>query len=148
MIGKFSKMQEKSQRKFFGFLFSRERGIRALYGSAHQIHDMIEEEKGKCSSQEAGMNQLRREISQAEVSREQLFAKAEEVRKQMAFNCSMAAQNRKEQKKLKEFLEYIARVERADLVRPLWEIFFMCFPVVTTTLHSLRKNVFAMMPVF
>lgn len=36
--------------------------------------------------------------------------------------------------------------ERADLIRVLWETFFMCFPVVTTTLHSFRKSVFAMVP--
>ena len=36
--------------------------------------------------------------------------------------------------------------KRADLVRTLWETFFMCFPVVTTTLHSFRKSVFAMVP--
>lgn len=219
-------------KKLFGFLFSRVREIRAVYGSAHQIRDMIEEEKGKCSNREAGMNQLRRDISQAEESRERLSVEAEEVQKHLSFNCSMAAQNQKEQKKLKEFLGYIAeveqevqvsadqwmnlepykiyslpkvyglrnqlflaalslfesyiilhkkpilnnlkllltkmhgdngnsfynwcsvlyngdapyKVERADLVRILWETFFMCFPVVTTTLHSFRKSVFAMVP--
>lgn len=219
-------------KKLFGFLFSRVREIRAVYGSAHQIRDMIESEKSKCSTREAGMNQLRRDISQTEESRERLSVEAEEVQKQLAFNCSMAAQNQKEQNELKEFLGYIAEVEqevqvpadqwmdldaykiyslpevyglrnqlflaalplfesyiilhkkpilnnlkllltkkdgdngnsfynwcgvlyngdapyaakRADLVRTLWETFFMCFPVVTTTLHSFRKSVFAMVP--
>ncbi|MBT9775377.1 hypothetical protein GPL15_02490 [Clostridium sp. MCC353] len=36
--------------------------------------------------------------------------------------------------------------KRAELVRILWETFFLCFPVVTTTLHSFRKKVFAMVP--
>ena len=219
-------------KKLFGFLFSRVREIRAVYGSAHQIRDMIEEEKGRCSSREARMNQLRQDISQAEESRERLSVEAEGVQKQLAFNCSMVEQNQKEREKLKEFLEYIAEVEqavqvpadqwmeleaykiyslrevyglrnrlflaalslfesyiilhkkpilnnlkllltkkdgdngtsfynwcsvlyngdapyaakRADLVRTLWETFFMCFPVVTTTLHSFRKSVFAMVP--
>ena len=57
-------------KKLFGFLFSRVREIRAVYGSAQQIRDMIEEENGKCSSREARMNQLRQDISQAEESRE------------------------------------------------------------------------------
>lgn len=219
-------------KKLFGFLFSRVREVRAVYGSARQIHDMIEEEKGRCSSREARMNQLRQDISQAEKSRERLSAEAEEVQKQLAFNGSMAEQNQKEREKLKEFLGYITEVEqavqvpaeqwmdleaykiyslpevyrlrnrlflaalslfecyiflhkepilnnlkllftkkdggnrksfynwcsllyngdapyaakRADLVRTLWETFFMCFPVVTTTLHSFRKSVFAMVP--
>lgn len=219
-------------KKLFGFLFSRVREIRAVYGSAQQIRDMIEEEKGKCSSREARMNQLRQDISQAEESRERLSVKAEEVHKQLAFNCSMAEQNQNEQQKLNEFLGCITKVEqavqvpadqwmdlepykiyslpevyglrnqlflaalplfesyiilhkkpilnnlkllltkkdgengnsfynwcsvlyngdapyaakRADLVRILWETFFMCFPVVTTTLHSFRRSVFAMVP--
>lgn len=219
-------------KKLFGFLFSRVREIRAVYGSAHQIRDMIEEEKGRCSSRETRMNQLRQDISQAEESRERLSVEAEEVQKQLVLHCSMAEQNQKEQEKLKEFLGYIAEVEqavqvpadqwmdleaykiyslpevyrlrnrlflaalslfesyiilhkkpilnnlkllltkkdgdngnsfynwcsvlyngdapyaakRADLVRTLWETFFMCFPVVTTTLHSFRKSVFAMVP--
>lgn len=222
----------KGIKKLFGFLFSRVREIRAVYGSAHQIRDMIEEEKGRRSSREARMNQLRQDISQAEESRERLSVEAEEVQKQLAFNCSMVEQNRKEREKLKEFLGYITEVEqavqvpadqwmdleaykiyslpkvyrlrnrlflaalplfecyiflhkkpilnnlkllftkkdrdngksfynwcsilyngdapyaakRADLVRTLWETFFMCFPVVTTTLHSFRKSVFAMVP--
>ena len=208
-------------KKLFGFLFSRVREIRAVYGSAHQIRDMIEEEKGRCSSREVRMNQLRQDISQAE-----------EVQKQLVLHCSMVEQNQKEREKLKEFLVYIAEVEqavqvpadqwmdleaykiyslpevyglrnrlflaalslfesyiilhkkpilnnlkllltkkdgdngnsfynwcsvlyngdapyaakRADLVRTLWETFFMCFPVVTTTLHFFRKSVFAMVP--
>lgn len=219
-------------KKLFGFLFSRVREIRAVYGSAYQIRDMIEAEKGRCSSREARMNQLRQDISQAEESREKLSAEAEEVQKQLAFNCSMVERNQKEREKLKEFLVYITEVEqavqvpadqwinleaykiytlpevyglrnrlflaalplfecyiflhkkpilnnlkllfnkkdgdkgnsfyngcgilyngdapyaakRADLVRTLWETFFMCFPVVTTTLHSFRKSVFAMVP--
>lgn len=219
-------------KKLFGFLFSGVHEIRAVYGSAQQIRDMIEEEKGKCSSREARMNQLRQDISHAEESRERLSAEADKVQKQLAFNFSMAEQNQNEQQKLKEFLEYIAKVEqavqvpadqlmdlepykiyslsevyglrnqlflaalplfesyiilhkkpilnnlkllltkkdgdngdgfynwcsvlyngdapyeakRADLVRTLWETFFMCFPVVTTTLHSFRKSVFAMVP--
>ena len=219
-------------KKLFGFLFSRVREIRAAYGSAHQIRDMIEAEKGKCSSREARVNQLRQDISQAEESRKRLSAEAEEVQEQLESKCSMAEQNQKEQQKLKEFLGYIAEVEkavqvpadqwmdlepykiynltevyelrnqlflaalplfesyiilhkkpilnnlkllltkkdgdngnsfynwcsilyngdapyaakRADLVRTLWETFFMCFPVVTTTLHSFRKSVFAMVP--
>lgn len=31
---------------------------------------------------------------------------------------------------------------KAALLRTLWETFFMCFPVVTTTLHSFRKSTF------
>ncbi len=219
-------------KKLFGFLFPRVREIRAVYGSAHQIRDMIEEEKGRCSSREARMNQLRQDVSQAEESRARLSAEAEKVQKQLAFNCSMVEQNQKEREKLKEFLGYITELEqavqvpvaqwmdleayeiytlkevyklrnrlflaalslfecyiflhkkpilnnlkllftkkdgddgnsfynwcsilyngdapyaakRADLVRTLWETFFMCFPVVTTTLHSFRKSVFAMVP--
>ncbi|OJG70613.1 hypothetical protein RV11_GL001013 [Enterococcus phoeniculicola] len=33
---------------------------------------------------------------------------------------------------------------RADLVRTLYETFFLCFPVVSTTLHSFRKQSFPM----
>jgi len=36
--------------------------------------------------------------------------------------------------------------EKAVLVRTLWETFFLCFPVVTTTLHSFRKSVFQFIP--
>ena len=36
--------------------------------------------------------------------------------------------------------------EKAALVRMLWETFFLCFPVVTTTLHSFRKTTFPMIP--
>lgn len=36
--------------------------------------------------------------------------------------------------------------DKAELVRMLWETFFLCFPVVTTTLHSFRKKVFPMIP--
>ena len=219
-------------KKMFGFLFPRVREIRAVYGSAQQIRDMIEEEKGKCSSREEGMDQLRRDISQAEERRERLSVEAEEVEKQLSVNRSMAAKNQTEQKKLEEFQRYITGVEqeirlpadqwmnlepykiyslpevyglrnqlflaalplfesyiivhkepilnnlkllltkkdgengtdfynwcsvlyngdapypakRADLVRTLWETFFLCFPVVTTTLHSFRKSVFAMVP--
>ncbi|MBP1047290.1 hypothetical protein I6N96_13485 [Enterococcus sp. BWM-S5] len=33
---------------------------------------------------------------------------------------------------------------RADLLRTLYETFFLCFPVVSTTLHSFRKQTFPM----
>lgn len=36
--------------------------------------------------------------------------------------------------------------EKAALVRILWETFFLCFPVVTTTLHSFRKSTFQFIP--
>ena len=36
--------------------------------------------------------------------------------------------------------------EKADRVRMLWKTFFLCFPVLTTTLHSFRKGVFQMIP--
>lgn len=36
--------------------------------------------------------------------------------------------------------------QRAELVRTLWETFFLCFPVVTTTLHSFRKSTFQLIP--
>lgn len=36
--------------------------------------------------------------------------------------------------------------DRAALVRTLWETFFLCFPVVTTTLHSFRKSIFQLIP--
>lgn len=36
--------------------------------------------------------------------------------------------------------------QRAASVRALWETFFLCFPVVTTTLHSFRKSIFPLIP--
>lgn len=36
--------------------------------------------------------------------------------------------------------------DRARLVRMLWETFFLCFPVVTTTLHSFKKSTYQMVP--
>lgn len=36
--------------------------------------------------------------------------------------------------------------EKQTLIRCLWETFFLCFPVVTTTLHSFRKKTFAFTP--
>ncbi len=36
--------------------------------------------------------------------------------------------------------------QKAELVRTLWETFFLCFPVVTTTLHSFRKSTFQLIP--
>lgn len=35
---------------------------------------------------------------------------------------------------------------KATLVRTLWETFFLCFPVITTTLHSLQRNTFQLIP--
>jgi len=36
--------------------------------------------------------------------------------------------------------------DKQALVRDLWETFFLCFPVITTTLHSFRKKTFAFLP--
>lgn len=40
----------------------------------------------------------------------------------------------------------VSEQDKQALVRVLWETFFLCFPVVTTTLHSFRKKTFAFLP--
>ena len=43
-------------------------------------------------------------------------------------------------------LRKISEEDKFATVRDLWETFFLCFPVVTTTLHSFREKTFAFIP--
>jgi len=45
-----------------------------------------------------------------------------------------------------EYLHAITEENKQTYIRNLWETFFLCFPVVTTTLHAFQEKTFAFLP--
>lgn len=219
-------------KKSFSFLLPKLRRLKKKYVSVRQIEDKISHEKKQCENIVLRMEELCRNITQAEERRISLSGEAAEWKKRIAEIGSEIDETVKQKNILKKWSKCILNIEqklfkseknwgefdaydflslpeiyglrnrlflaalplfecyvvqhkepilknlgilltkqeradggtyynwcralyngdapysesRAALVRMLWETFFLCFPVVTTTLHSFRKSTFPMVP--